>query len=85
MSADKLTVTIINEGHPIWSYRDGPSPGGMAAMDYISDGTQERIIEALVVALAEARGQLRGAFQVSNVVPYVRPATSQVDDSVPVA
>jgi hypothetical protein len=73
-----------DDGSVLWSYQDGPISNGVAAMQYISDGTQQRIIAALLAALTEAKGQLRRPLQVLNVVPYVRPTASQVDDGIPV-
>jgi hypothetical protein len=79
-------VEIQNpDGTVIWSFRDGVIATGHTSMSYLTDGTQESVIDALLVALAEARGQLRRPLQVLNVVPYVRPATGQVDDNIPVS
>ena len=84
MSAERPTaVTVTDErGAIIWACGgvDGP---GFTSMAYLEDGTQERIIETLLGALVEARGQLRRPLQVTNVVPYVRAAAAEVNDSIP--
>lgn len=63
-------------GDLLWSYSDGSPATGLTSMTYLKDGTQECIIEALIAALAEARGQLRAVPQVLNVVPYGRSPTA---------
>jgi hypothetical protein len=84
-SLPPLNVKIqADDGSILWSFQDGPTPTGIASMQYISDGTQERIVDALLAALAEAKGQLRRPLQVLNVIPNVRSAASQVDNSIPV-
>ena len=81
-----LTVKVQDQnGGLIWSYCGGPAPHGSTSIAHLTDGTQQRIIDALLVALIQARGELGGAPQVTNVVPYVRPPATQVDDRVPVA
>ena len=84
---EPLTVIIHRENKTVvWSFRDGIDTTGLTSMEYLIDGTQQRIIDALLSALVEARGQLRSVtLGVANVVPYVRPPTSQVDNCVPVA
>ena len=81
-----LTVTIRDEAEVIlWSYQDGISANGLTSMTYLTDGTQQRIIDALLAALIEARGQLRRAtLNVTNVIPYVRPTTAEIDHSIPI-
>jgi hypothetical protein len=53
-------------------------------MAYLTDGTQERIIDALLAALIEAKGQLSRPPQVLNVVPYSRATAAEIDHSIPV-
>lgn len=76
-SAD-YTVEIHDEnGALVWSFTSGHAAGGLASMDYLKDGTQQRIIDALLAALVEARGQLRRpALDISNVVADLRAATA---------
>jgi hypothetical protein len=70
------------EGRSIWGYGDG---FGETATSYVTDGTQAKIIAALVAALAEARGQSGGAFQIADVVADIRPAAAEVQRDVPIA
>jgi hypothetical protein len=46
-------------GRVIWEYQILPFRGGITSKAYLDDGTQQRIIDALLSALIEARGQLR--------------------------
>lgn len=81
-----LTVSISDPcGAVIWSYRDGRCPEGQTATVYLIDGTQQRIVDALLTALAEARGQLGRAPNVLNIVPDVCATATQIDNRVPVA
>lgn len=81
-----LKVEIQDEdGAVVWSFRDGLAATGYTSMSYLKDGTQERLIEALIAAIGEARGQLRRPLQVLNVVPNIRLAAGQVDDNVPIS
>jgi hypothetical protein len=86
MSAIRALNVILEDetGKSIWSHGDAPIRGGMACTSYLSDGTQQRIIDALLLALVQARFELSGAPEVANVVPYSRLAAAQIDDSVPV-
>jgi hypothetical protein len=80
-----MTITIQDEkGAAIWSFTGGNNTSGLTSMAYLTDGTQQRIIDALLLAVAEARGQLRSPFQITNVVPYVRPAPGEVNNGIPV-
>ena len=64
-----------SDGAPVWNFGDGY---GETALSYLDDGTQERIIQVLLDAVAEARSQLSGPLQVANIVPYIRLATAKV-------
>lgn len=74
------------DGTLIWERTTEPA-GGFTDDNYLRDGTQQKIIAALVDALAEARGQLGGAplFNVVDVVADVGVATTEVDCRVPLA
>ena len=70
-------------GETVWSYGDGY---GETATSYVIDGTQARIIAALVAALAEARGQLGGApLQVADGIANVGGPAPEVQRDVPIA
>ncbi|HEY3777611.1 MAG TPA: hypothetical protein VGL35_06095 [Rhizomicrobium sp.] len=70
-----LNVSIpAEDGSVLWSFQDGRTANGVHSTSYITDGTQQRIIDALLAALIQARAQLSGAPDVLNVVPYVRTA-----------
>ena len=85
-SPNALTVSLQNkQGDVIWSYCGGHDPKGLTSQTHLQDGTQQRIIDALLSALVQARCQLGGAFEVANVVPYIRPTATQVDDGVPIS
>ena len=62
-------------GVSVWSYGEGY---GETSSSHLQDGTQERIVEALLQALAEARGQSGCALQVLNVVTNIRAAAAEV-------
>jgi hypothetical protein len=71
----------------LWSREiaDGQA-SGFASTEYLCDGTQRKIIDALVEALAEARGQLgRFSLQVVDVVSDVRLAATKINRDVPVS
>jgi hypothetical protein len=81
-----LNVCIFaDDGSVLWSFQDGPSANGTTSTDFVASGTQQRIIDALLAALIQARAQLSGAFDVLNVVPYGRPSAAQIDHCVPVS
>lgn len=65
----QATVTITDEnGAVVWAF-GGLDNGGITSMAYLEDGTQERIIDVLLGAVVQARGQLRRPIEVLTVVP----------------
>jgi hypothetical protein len=74
------------DGTIIWERTTNPT-GGFTADNYLHDGTQQKIIAALVDSLAEARGQLGGAalFNVVDAVADIGVAAAKVDCRVPLA
>jgi hypothetical protein len=87
MRGTGLAVEIRDaHGTLIWSYGDtGNGPGGSSCTAYVKSGMQQRIIDALLISLVQARAESGGAFNVPNVVPYVRTTTAQIDDRIPVS
>lgn len=81
-----MKVCIFSsDGDLVWS-RETERAAGVTAERYLNDGTQQGIIDTLVAALVEARGQLgRVSFQVVDAVADVRLATTKVDGRVPIA
>ena len=78
-------IVLSGQNDELWSLEVcGNQMSGVTAQRYLSDGTQQRIINALLGALIEARGQLGGSFQNVDAVPYIRLATPKVDSDVPV-
>lgn len=75
LAACRLIVSVsFQEGETVWEFwKDHQSQGGLSSTVNLKNGTQERIIDALLAALVEARGQLGGSFQIADVVPYRRP------------
>lgn len=52
-----MKVTVEHNGETIWS-RDSESGEGMASRGYLTDGTQQKIISALINALTQANGEM---------------------------
>ena len=52
-----MKVIVEHEGSVIWD-RDTESNQGIACTAYTKDGTQEKIIAALELALEQAKGEL---------------------------
>jgi hypothetical protein len=74
------------DGTIIWERATYPCVGGFTANSYLRDGTQQKIIAALVDALAEARGQLSSLpLEIADVVADVGDAPAKVDCRVPLA
>lgn len=72
-------------GALIWSHTADPA-AGFTAENYLRDGTQQKIIAALVDALAEARGQLgRVPLNVVDAVADIGVTAAEVDCRVPFA
>ena len=71
-------------GSLIWSRTADPA-SGFTAENYLRDGTQQKIIAALVDALAEARGQLGSVtLNVVDAISNVGVAAAKVDSHVPI-
>ena len=74
------------DGTIIWERTTDSNVSGFTANSYLRDGTQQKIIAALVDALAEARGQLgRFTLQEVDAVPDVGAAATKIDRHVPIA
>jgi hypothetical protein len=74
-----------DDGAIVW-WRTSEPAAGFTTDNYLRDGTQQKIIAALVDALAEARGQLGGfSLQVVDTVTDIRGAPAKVDCCIPVA
>ncbi|MBI3675946.1 MAG: hypothetical protein HY243_04940 [Proteobacteria bacterium] len=70
MTTSDYSVNLCSlSGKTIWSFqlRNGQK-SGITSRSYLSDGTQQCIIDALLDALIEARGQLGGSLHVLNAV-----------------
>jgi len=82
-----MKVRILDEsGDEVWSHESvGGQTSGTTSRRYLSDSTQQRIIDALLAALIEARGQLGRTLHVADVVSDIRLSPAKVDDGVPVA
>ncbi len=52
-----MRVTVEHNGEIIWS-RDSENGVGMASRGYLADGTQQKIVTALVDALTQANGEM---------------------------
>ncbi|UXY08970.1 Rrf2 family transcriptional regulator [Kosakonia sp. ML.JS2a] len=53
-----MEVSIIENGEVIWM-RNASTQANISSCSYLKDGTQQRIIAALVDALEQANGQLQ--------------------------
>ena len=80
-----MKVCILNDkGLLIWS-REAEPANGFTSNSYLRDGTQQKIIAALVDALAEARGQLGGfSLQVVDAVADIGATAAKVNCRVPI-
>src|SRR3954462_5871345 len=85
MTARRLIVRVsFQEGETLWKYwKDRDSQGAFPALN-TNGGMQQRIIDALLAALIEARGQLGGSLQIADVVPYGGSTAPKIDHGVPV-
>ena len=81
-----MKVCILSDdGALIW-WRATEPAAGFTSDGYLRDGTQQKIIAALVEALAEARSQLGGfSLQIIDAVTDVGTAPANVDRHVPIA
>ncbi|WP_413493836.1 hypothetical protein [Morganella psychrotolerans] len=52
-----MKVTVEHNGVTIW-YRDSESGEGVASRGYLTDGTQQKIVTALIDALTKANGEM---------------------------
>ncbi|MDU5454477.1 MAG: Rrf2 family transcriptional regulator [Pseudescherichia vulneris] len=52
-----MKVAIIENQETIWM-RDAITQNGVVSIEYLKDGTQQKIIAALEDALLQAKGQL---------------------------
>jgi hypothetical protein len=79
----KVLVQADN-GSLLW-WREADPASGFTADSYLHDGTQQKIIAALVESLAEARGQLGGfSLNVVDAVADIGAAAAKIDCRVPV-
>ena len=82
-----MKVSIFaDNGALLWSRNNAADqPSGFTSNNYLCDGTQQKIIDALNDALTEASGQLRGSFEIPDVVSDVRATATEVNRRVPIA
>lgn len=77
-----MIVRVYSEvGALLWErrFKDGETPSGVYAVNYLKDGTQNQIIDALREALDQAHGQLSCLrFEKTNVVSYIGLASAKV-------
>jgi hypothetical protein len=74
-----------DDGTLLW-WRDAAPAGGFTADGYLQDGTQQKIIAALIEALGEARGQLGSpSLKIVDAVSEAGAAAAEVDCCVPLA
>ncbi|WP_262860931.1 hypothetical protein [Morganella morganii] len=52
-----MKVTVEHNGEIIW-YRDNKNGTGMSSRGYLTDGTQQKIVTALIDALTQANGEI---------------------------
>ncbi|WP_235843607.1 hypothetical protein [Morganella psychrotolerans] len=52
-----MKVIVEHNGETIWC-RDSESGEGMASRGYLTDGTQQKIVTALIDALTQANGEM---------------------------
>lgn len=61
-----MKVTVEHNGETIW-YRDSESGAGMTSRGYLTDGTQQKIVTALIGALTQANGEMSLSCPVGEV------------------
>ena len=77
-------LVLADLGNELWSFeRHGDQSAGFTSTSYIGNGTQQHIIDALLAALVEARGQLGGALHVLDAVAKLPRA--RINNDVPVS
>lgn len=52
-----MKVKVEHNGKTIWC-RDSESGSGMTSRGYLTDGTQQKIVTALITALTQANGEI---------------------------
>jgi hypothetical protein len=84
-----MKVNVLSDADELlWSRQTmNGDCSGITSADYLQDGTQQRIIGALVEALSEARGELGGfrALQVVDAIAHSRAATAEIESCIPKA
>lgn len=79
-------LIYADDGSLLWSrqLKNGQA-SGVTSADYLRDGTQRKIIDALDDALREAKGQLRCTLDVTDVVSNVGAATAKINRRIPIS
>ena len=80
-TAMKVQVVDANDTL-VWERATSGSQSGVTSRDYLKDGTQERIVNALLRALSHARGEL--GRKDADTMPNTCRATAKINDDVPV-
>lgn len=65
-------------GFVLWSFQGGDPPRGTASVEYLNNGIQRQIIDALRQALWQAEAQLGSVLQVSNIATDVCVSAAQI-------
>ena len=77
-----MKVSVFNRSELIWERSE---QGGVASSGYLTDGTQEKIIAALLCALRQAKVELGCPPQdLYRMTDVCRPA-AEVNDNVPIS
>jgi hypothetical protein len=82
-----MKVSIhADDGELLWSrqIRHGQALIVTSA-NYLRDGMQHKIIDALDSALREARGQLRCTFDVADAISDIGAPTAKIDRRIPIS
>jgi hypothetical protein len=71
-----------SQNSEIWGYgTENGIPSGRTSKSYLNDGTQEKIIECLQIALRQAEGEL--SFQNFDGMANSGTSTANVKDNIP--